>query len=245
MKNSIFYSFIIIILLSFIGISGCVINKIENDHLTISLKESVQGRPVHIEIRKGEYWSREMKVGPVIFNVLPQIAIWAETPGGEFLETIYVTGAQGKGVKHAGKREKGADFYSECFPLWASRILSADESLPSMKNPYPDTITSATPTSGFTLQTKLKRENTDLVIFLEINKSDDTNTVYTEEKNDWAGQPSLIYSVPVNGTASGRNYVMTLAGHGGLIKDEPDLYTDMSGFDTALRQVKSISVRFE
>ncbi len=227
------------------ALSGCVMNRLSDKPQTITLNRTLQGAPVRLEVEPGNEWSRRMRAGPFIFNVLPQIAIWAEDGQGRLLETVYVTGAGRKGFRHAGKKQKGALFYEECFPVWASRLKAAGGTLPGPDNPYPDTVTSATPTNAFTLLTSLPLPAASFSLYLEINKSGDTNRTYTQENNDWAGQPSLIYRAVIDQPRRGGSHTMELIGHGGRIGEAPAVHPDLSGFDTALEQVRRISVRFE
>ena len=89
--------------------------------------------------------------------------------------------------------------------------------------------------------TSLTRSVGATMIYLEINKPGDVNSTFTEANNDPAGQPSLVYAAGlVAGSAR-----LELIGHGGRLRDEPAIYTDLSGFDTALEQVASIVVTFE
>ncbi|MBN1596046.1 hypothetical protein JW933_08990 [candidate division FCPU426 bacterium] len=229
----------------FIGgsLSGCVVNTLDEKHKIIKLRQEVQGQPITVDIVHGEHWSERMQAGPIIFNILPQIVIWAEDQDGRLIDTLYITGADGKGFRHAGKNEKGAAFYAECFPVWASRLQAAGKSLPSKKEPYPDTVTSATPMSGFSLETRLINAEKTSALFLEVNKSNDVNDQYTKENNDWAGQPSLIYEAVITQMQPGDEYQLKLIGHGGRIKDTPDIYTDLTGLDTAMEQIREITVK--
>ncbi len=79
------------------------------------------------------------------------------------------------------------------------------------------------------------------VAYLEIKKSSDTNPTLTEVDNDWAGQPSLVYGARLgNGPTR-----LELLGHGGRFREEPGIYSDLSGFDTALEQIAPIVVTLE
>lgn len=223
---------------------GCVMNRLSEKPQTITLRRKVQGTSIRLDVVPGEEWSRRMQAGPFIFNVLPQIVIWAENDQGRLIDTLYITGADGKGFRHAGKKQKGAAFYRECFPVWASRLESAGGVLPGKDNPYPDTITSATPSGRFTLLSRLPFPEQSFTLFLEINQSDDTNDTYTKQNNGWAGQPSLIYRVAIEAPGSAVKYTMKPIGHGGRLGDVPAVYADLSGFDTALRQVRETTISF-
>jgi hypothetical protein len=239
MKNGILLSSLVMFI---IGLSGCVMNRLDETHKTIALRQEIQGNPISVDVVKGKQWSVRMQAGPFVFNVLPQIVIWAEDQEGKLIDTLYITGADGKKMRHAAKNEKGAAFYPECFPVWAEKAKAAGKKMPSKKEPYTDTVTSATPMSSFTLDTRLGDTANSFFVYLEINKSDDKSEVFTKENNDWAGQPSLIYKAEV--TEKGKEYAMTLVGHGGKISDEPKIYEDMTGIDTALEQIEKIMVKF-
>jgi len=228
------------------GMSACcVMNKLDNSPHTIILKPDGTGTPVTIAITKGPDWSQRMQAGPFVFNILPQIVIWTETMDGRLLKTLYITGADYKKFNHAGKGKKGAAFYAECFPVWAGRMKSAGQSLPSKEAPYTDAVTSATPMSSFSVRSIVPSDTAPYSIFCEINKSGDVNETYTKENNDWVGQPSLIYRVTTAPGGPKGPLKMELAGHGGRLRDNPAIYPDVSGFTTALRQVEAIVVNFE
>lgn len=227
-----------------VTLNGCVMNKIDPAPETLTFRESVGGTPITVELTSGEEWSSRMQAGPFVFNVLPQFAVWAEDGDGTTIHTLYVTGADFNNVRHATKSKMEGEFFAQCLPVWASRARAAGSDLPSKQNPYPDSITSATPTSDVTIETKVPTSADTFTVFLEINKSGDTNSRFTEEKNDWAGQPSLIYAATVSKSTAGEELDMELIGHGGLITESPDVYTDLAGFDTALAQVDRITVRF-
>ncbi len=234
-----------VIIITAAALGGCVMNRISDTPQTITLNRTVKGAPIRVDIVPGKEWSRRMQAGPFIFNVLPQIVIWAEDDQGRLLDTLYITGADGKGSRHAGKKSKGAAFYAECFPVWASRLQAAGGVLPGPGNPYPDTVTSATPSAGFAVLTRLPFSGRPFTLCLEINKSGDTNDTFTKENNDWAGQPSLIYRAVITEAGSGGTYTMEPIGHGGRIGETPAVHPDLSGFDTALEQVREIKIRFE
>ena len=221
----------------------CVMNKIDDSSSVVSLDPPFNGMAVKIDINKGSSWSQKMQAGPFIFNILPQIVIWAEDEQGKLFETLYITGADYNSFRHAGKNNKGVEFYVECFPVWAQRMASADRKLPSKENPFPDSVTSATPSSSFSLKTTLPELKEPVILRIEINQSDDTNTFYTKENNDWVGQPSLIYELKIQQFGKKDIYEFKLIGHGGFITDRASIYKDLTGFDTALEQIESIVLR--
>ena len=233
----------IFLLLMEVGIlNGCMMNKLHPEKTILNLHIPSRGKAVRIDILKGEEASALMKAGPFRFNILPQIVIWAEDETGHLLQTLYITGADYKKMRHAGKSKEGKQFYRECFPLWAFRLEAAGGTLPSKDNPYPDTVTSATPHGDFSLLTGWETDLNPTRLFLEINQSADENAFFSEEKNDWAGQPALVYSCEI--PVSGHTVTMELAGHSGLMGSKPALYPDLTGFDTALYQIREIKVSF-
>ncbi len=226
-------------------LSGCVMNKLNTEPQTIELRDDISGRPVVITVTPGTEWSSRMNAGPIVFNVLPQFVIWTEDNDGRFVETLYVTGADYGKLRHAEKNENGEQFYLDTLPVWATRARAAGETLPSKDHPYPDTVTSATPMGQTTFETTVGHADGGVRILLEINKSGDVNAEFTKETNDPLGQPSLIYAVTIPRPVPGDEYTLGLGGHGGMISDVAEVYADLSGFDTALAQIASVSVRFE
>ena len=245
MKNHIPIAGIMLILASLL-FSGCIMNKVSTEKEIILLKGETTGREIQLEIETGESWSRRMQAGPFIFNLLSQIVLWTEDDNGKLLETLYVSGADYRKMRHAEKKDKGEAFFRGSFPLWAQKMKEAGKQLPSPDNPFPDTITSATPTSDFTLETKLELSQPPFTLFAEVNSSGDENETFTREKNGWIGQPALLYAVEIERDLKNREkegaYTLKLIGHSGLPGQEAAIHTDLSGFDSALRQVKRIDL---
>ncbi|MBI9103030.1 MAG: hypothetical protein JEY99_11485 [Spirochaetales bacterium] len=236
---------LVLILLITPGLLGsCVMNKLSEEPETISLNQNMGGSDIGFEIVKGESWSRRMKAGPLVFNILPQVVIWVTDENDNFLKTLYVTGADGKGFRHAGRKELGRDFYRESFPLWSSLMENAGELLPDEDTPYPDSITSATPSAGFTLNTKINIHPGTYQVFMEINQSSDYNDTYTEENSDWAGQPSVIYHAEIPGKPEGKRVAMEVWGRGTNIGESGASSFDMSGMDSALTQILKAGITF-
>jgi len=226
------------IIVTIVLLSGCTMNKVTTEEKTITLRPTQTNGGLTLLITTGDTWSRTMKAGPMIFNVLPQFVLWTEGPEGEYGETLYITGADGK-MRNAKKKELGADFYRQTLPLWSSRAEKAGIALPSQEKVYPDTVTSATPTFTTTLEL-LPPSRKAAYVFLEINQSSDDNETYNEDNNDWQGQPSLIYraKLPESGTVE-----LALIGHGGMVQDKPEIYEDLSLITTARQMINSVSVR--
>ncbi|MFW5836139.1 MAG: hypothetical protein ACOCVK_01900 [bacterium] len=236
MKRTVRAAAVIALATSFLA--GCVMNRINPDPQTIVLREQDEGEPVRIEIAAGPEWVSRTQAGPVVFNVIPQFAVWTEDEAGRFVETLYVTGAGFGKLRHAKKQEMQSAFFAECLPVWSARVLVSGGRLPSKANPYPDAVTSATPSGPATIVTALERTASPVTVYLEINKSNDANATYTEEDYGWVGQPSLIYAAEIDGTSPDGAYRFALAGHGGAGDSAARLSTGVEGFDTALELVK-------
>ncbi len=221
-------------------LSGCVMNRVSAEKEDIVLRQDGGGRMIRLDLETGEAWSRKMQAGPLVFNVLSQIVIWTEDGEGRLLETVYVSGADYAKMRHAAKKDKGEQFFRESFPLWARKMDEAGRKLPSPDEPYVDAVTSATPSNDFSLETRMEKTSPPFSIYAEINTAGDENETYTKERNGWVGQPALIYSARVTGQDAG--YILELEGHSGLLGQEAALYTDLSAFESALRQVKQIKL---
>lgn len=232
----------LIVLAALLAFSACTVNELSGKEKSISLRKDIDGREISIQVSKGESFTRPMSAGPVTFNILPQMVFWTEDEDGNFIETLYITGADYKKVRHGGKGNLGEDFYRQCFPYWSMKAEAKGEELPSDEQPYPDSITSATPDDSYSLDTKLIEKDRPFAVYAEINQSSDDNETYSKENNDWAGQPSLIYRAVLTNAKPGRAVLMEIIGHGGAIDDEAKLYSSLSGIDSALKQVESITV---
>jgi hypothetical protein len=244
LKKRIHFIIILIVLSAIFMFSGCVMNKLDNTPQTLTLRNASGGKSLSIDVAAGNQWASRMQAGPFIFNVLPQMAIWLEDGKGQFVETLYVTGADFKKLRHAAKSGDGEAFFADCLPYWSLRLQSAGENLPSKENPYPEALTSATPMGDFTLETTTS-VGVPLIIYAELNKSGDENNVFTKDANDWAGQPSLIYRAEIRVFKAGDAVKLEIEGQGGMLGDAPGLYPDLTGFDSSLKQICQITVRFE
>jgi hypothetical protein len=218
------------------GPGACVMNRIDDAPTTVTLPSAAAGPRVSIKVLRGPHWTREMNAGPVTFNVLPQIVIWAQHPDGTFIDTLYVTGALGA-FNHGGKGQ-GQQFWKECFPVWSRRALDAGKVLPDKGAPYADVVTSATPQSTFTVQIRLPAGIDAFDLVAEVNTSADYNAAFTEENTGWVGQPSAVYLAHV--PAAGRGaFVLSAVGQGEGVATGK-INTDLSTLDTALKVVSEI-----
>lgn len=232
-------------LLPFMVWVSCTINRMHDEKTVVVLNKNGTETNMLISLTKGSEWAHQFKPGPFIINVYPQIVFWMESPEGDYFETLYVTGADGKGFRNATKKQLGEGFYKMCFPVWADRMKKAGQNLPSKETPYTDALTSATPQSSFDLDIHTGPLSTPLVFYAEINKSMDYNQTYTKENSDWMGQPSVLYSVRVDSVVHGSVYPMKLAGYCKGSVGNPEISTDFKPLDTALTLVQDIQVSFQ
>lgn len=230
---------IVLFCICILALSNCMMNRLEPGKKSILLRQDSSGLPIRIDVEPGDAYHSLMKAGPFTFNVLPQVVVWTEDEEGRLLETLYVSGADYKKMKHAGKEKLGEKFYRDNFPVWSSKSEKAGKILPSKKNPYPDSVTSATPMDGFQLETRVENVHRISRICLEINKSGDTNQGFPAKEGDWDGQPALLYSVKTDGLKDAKPLEFTLVGRSGK---EGKVLGDYQGMDSALRMVKSVSL---
>ena len=235
------------LLLLMVGLflAACTINRLDEGKSVITLKENAAGNPVTISLTKGARWSHKFTPGPFVIYVYPQVVFWIENGNGELLETIYITGTNGKYSKNATKKKLDDEFFRQCFPVWADRLIQAHKKLPTAEDPYPDTITSATPQSSFDLNTKIGEVPLSFTIYAEINKSMDYNKFYTKEATDWVGQPSVVYAAEIGEIVKGQAYSLKPVGHSAIVSDDGSLHRDFDGIDTALELVSEIHVVFQ
>ena len=220
-------------------VSSCVMNKLDSGPREIRLERDGD-LSISMDIGQGPLWSTRMQAGPFIFNVLPQLAIWLEDENGEYLDTLYVTGADFKKLRHAAKDKDGEAFFRENLPLWSAAMEARGEALPSKGNPLPDSLTSATPMGSFTLDTAAVRTGSAVRLFLEINKSGDYNDVFTKENSGTDGQPPIVYSAELEFPPSGKSVLLEPVGRG----TDSGLLPDLSGIDTALQMIEAVSVKY-
>ena len=225
-------------------LAGCLINDLDDSETVIRLKEEFAGTEIGITVEKGKEWAHTHGLGPFRVWVYPQMVFWAEDGDGNFLETLYISDADGKYNRHAAKEEMGPEFFRQCFPVWAAAFTGSGGTLPSNQSPFPDSLTSATPQSSFRLYTKLGASHGPIRLYGEINKSGDYNEIYHKDNSDWVGQPSIIYTVEIPAVPEPGVFSMQPVGHGGLIADAPRIYGDLSGIDSALEIVAGIEVSF-
>lgn len=183
------------------------------------------------------------------YTSVPQIAVWIETPDGQYIDTLYITGkASSSGF---GETETGPVRRPEALPYWSHRrgIMEADGYYaPSQNNADLDGVSGATPRSDYLVSLTAPRMG-QYRLLVEVNRSYDFNEYYSKDRfpNDpiysgdgSSGQPSLIYAATIESKASGK-YLLELLGHGHHSGANGTLYTDLDRI-TSAKQILSFIV---
>lgn len=218
---------------------------------------AVFAREINIKVRPGQHWKEKRE---------PQIALWLEDSGGNYIRTLYVTERAGHKSWIFGPKEGRP----ESLPVWygaskSGSIASKAEASPSSpaspsgtkaspsaestsSAPSPslsrslDAVTGATPKSELNLTAQM--EEGDYIIKSEFNNSFDYNDFYTKKSSGVNGQPSVVYSakIPANLTA-GQEISLDFAGTGSLTGGDGSISKNTQNLTTAKEIVKSVSVR--
>ena len=214
------------------------------DH--ISSNPQGLGPAIEIEMTRGEAHNH------------PLMAIWVESPEGQFIQTLYLAESIGKGVFQHGDASRGFWQAGEiqrpaALPYWAhKRGIKNKEGLylPTPTSPVPDAYTGPTPGQSFILHTKLDEPGIKKFILLfEINQTWDWNEYWTnnkfpeDEEYKTSCQPALVYSVAIDLENPKEEYVMKIIGRSHHSGANGDLYTDLETLSTALHIAEEILVR--
>jgi len=205
------------------------------------------GAQFEISFTKGEKFSH------------PVIAIWLETSEGKYIQTLYVsksvaTGYFEHGDNKSGKWAPGPRRRPATAPYWSHKrnVQEADGLfVPTAATAIPDAYTGPTPLSSFMLKSKSDSTlHQPVRVVFEINQAFDFNKTWTttrfpgDQFYATSGQPSLIYATDViDLNAPAEKYEMKLLGHGHYSGATGELFTDVSGFTTALEIVKQVVVK--
>ena len=243
------YSILMIAVLFAIGSCGSGARQASPEttqHLTTH--SGMNGIHLSIDFRKG-----------AAFNY-PLMAIWAEDTSGHYLQDIYVAQSIAKGIFRHGNAYSGKWLPGEirrpaALPYWGHRRgVKADDGLfiPDARNPLPDAVTGATPTTSFKLESVLSGPiPRAFYVLFEINQPWDWNAFWTNNKypddEDYktSGQPAVVYRTLVNLDSPQKTYPMHPIGHSHYSGKDGNLYTDLSSLTTALHLADSILVSLE
>lgn len=251
MKMNVKSAAIIIIIISSFTFSGCKSTKVDekqSDNTELIEKNfSMDGQKLNFAFESGSAHNH------------PTFAIWIETPDGTMVQTLFVTKSIASGYFFYGDagggkwlKEPGVSMRPAALPYWLHRreVLNPNQShMPTPESPVPDAYTGATPNSSFQLQAiSSKRMDNRIRIFVELNQPWDWNKYWTNDKfpgdSDYktSAQPSLVYSVEIDLSDPMQHYVLNPIGHGHPSGKDGRLYTDISGFTSALDIFKRISL---
>ena len=209
-------------------------------------------REITIKVRPGQHWKEKRE---------PQIALWLEDSGGNYIRTLYVTERAGHKSWIFGPKEGRP----ESLPVWygasksGSTVSKAEASpsspasssgtkaspstasAPSLTRSL-DAVTGATPKSELNLTVQI--EESDYIIKAEFNNSFDYNDFYTKKNSGVNGQPSVVYSakIPANLTA-GQEITLDFAGTGSLTGGDGSISKNTQNLTTAKEIVNSVTVR--
>jgi len=188
----------------------------------------------------------------------PLMAIWAETPDGKFIQTLYVAESIGKGVFQHGDASRGFWMPGEiqrpaALPYWSHKRGIKNKQgyyLPTPENPVPDAYTGPTPGQSFIMQTRLdepgpKRFN----VLFEINQTWDWNEIWTnnkypeDEEYKTSCQPAIVYMASIDLENPDEKYEMKIIGRSHYSGANGELYSDLETLTTALHIAEDIVVR--
>lgn len=160
----------------------------------------------------------------------PAMAVWAETPTGSMIETLYLDPklAYGEDVEWQGLKTQR----HRLLPIWRHRhtLVSGVDPLGKV-----DAFTAATPSHAFTLDQYLKSGGDGrFVLCVEVNAAGDANAAYPD---GGFGQPSLLYTAYVEPSNDPTYRLLELTAHGGRAAHSGTLDYDFHGIDSAKRLV--------
>ncbi len=191
-------------------------------------------------------------------NNHPLMAIWAENPEGQFIQTLYVAESIGKGTFRHGETSEGFWQPGEiqrpaALPRWSHQRGIQNEKglyLPTPATPVPDAYTGPTPGKSFILNTRLDTHLSGIIrVYFEINQTWDWNHFWTNnkfpdnEEYKTSCQPALVYSIEVDFANPKEEYLLELVGRSHHSGANGELYGDFETMSTALHIIDKLSMR--
>lgn len=165
----------------------------------------------------------------------PAVAVWAETPTGAMIETLYLDSelAYAEEVKWQGVETKR----HHLLPIWRHKHTLVTGIDPHGKV---DAYTAATPSHAFSLDHSLDSgQEGRFVICVEVNAMSDSNQAFPDQA---LGQPSLLYTALVDASEGARYQLLELTAHGGQARESGTLHYDFEGIDTARQLIDLLLV---
>ncbi len=177
------------------------------------------------------------------FGEPPQMALWIENLDGSEVKTLWVSSRLARGVW------VGKVVCPTALPYWISRRdIEKGGGLPSFLKPLPDGITGATPKEVLKVYASVE-PGSEWKYFLELNVSGDYNDSFKANQMngspdpDGNGQPSLIYSGFIKAIPSWAD-TSSILGRSEQMKPSSQLNPDLSGFTTAHRVLRELTVTY-
>ncbi|HOJ79205.1 MAG TPA: hypothetical protein PL158_14080 [Bacillota bacterium] len=202
-------------------------------------------RKIVIDVKAGKNYSHQYKMGFMKINITPQLAIWLEDETGKYIDTILVT-------KKSAKSSWGNVRRPEALPIWSHKRgvrYSDGLYMPDRKNPLPDAVTGATAKGSFvkTWVVPSSIKDGDYRLKVEVNCSFDFNETYQDKLpknhsnyNLVSGQPSLLWEGKVS---IGKEFTtkLKIVGHGHPAGKDGTVFSDLSGIDSSITIINSIT----
>ncbi len=195
--------------------------------------EAPAGEVLALTAESGPLWTTRK----LFMRMTPSFAGWVETPEGDFVGTLTVSGKASSGGWMAAPSEGRP----EALPVWnhaSAASASGGEDAVSGAS-------SASGASGSGAALSLT-SGEEYAVFFEINRSFDYNEAWPKgaKKGEagWSGvngQPSLVYGARFTAGKAGRVELKVL-GHGSVDGSDGLIDGDLSGITTAFDAVKDV-----
>lgn len=243
----------IFVLIGITGISSCKhggegkSSKARKQDSIVFITSNVDGsgKSIDIEMTKGKSHNH------------PTFVLWIEDTTGNYIQTLFVTKALGRGIfnygdKSGGTWKPGEVHRPAALPYWAHKwgvrkVNGYYE--PTSKNKVPDAYSGATPAGSFILNTRTDNALTGKVkILMEINQPWDWNEYWNNtlfpENTDYktSCQPAVVYSALIDMDNPGTIIEMKPIGHSHYSGKTGELFSDLSTITTALHIAEQITV---
>lgn len=171
------------------------------------------------------------------FEQQPAAAIWAQTNAQppRMLQTLYVD--QALAYSATPNWHGKATPRHQILPIWRHQYRDVNGVDPTGDT---DAVTSATPNHSFSIEQKLRADDQDFDLRLEINAHGDANAAYPDEH---LGQPSILYEVRIDLTSDQQYYLMTRTSHGGGAEIDGQPRYGFDGITTAKEMIEKVVVK--
>lgn len=185
-----------------------------------------------LELEPGPHYAKEARVLWYTYTVWPQVAVWLETPEGEYVDTLYVTEVAVTGRYRAAPKNGRP----EALPVWFHLDKEPVDAVSSA------TTVGATVRYGNDLAARLPAGR--YVVKLEANRSYDWNGTYTKKNAGVNGQPSLIYAAAIEIGAEAKEAQFQPVGRGSVDGQDGKIRAGLEGIDTALGLFSSLKISY-